>query len=77
MYSPTLWKKTSVWCSSLSTLSSDDLMEISCPSVVAGANPVMDSFGSWLEMTWAERCDPTCLVAPANVFKASIDGINS
>ena len=40
--------------------------------MVAGANPVMDSFDNWTEMTWAERCFLIYLGASRNVDKASL-----
>jgi hypothetical protein len=42
--------------------------------VVAGANPVMDSFATRGEMTWAERCCPIYLGACRTVVKASLGG---
>lgn len=40
--------------------------------MVAGANPVMDSFASGQEIIWAERCCPIYLGASANTMKASL-----
>jgi hypothetical protein len=42
--------------------------------MVAGANPAMDSFATWREIIWAERCCLIYLGASANVVKASLGG---
>ena len=42
--------------------------------MVAGANPVMDSFAIGQEIIWAERCCPIYLGATANVVTASLGG---